>query len=137
MKKILICVTFASLLFAVACSTPDSRIKSDRTAFKSWPADVQAKVANGKVDVGFTEEMVRVALGDPDRVLSRTTNHGVDEVWVYFDRGPKFSFGFGLGSAHGSSAYAGAVNVGNDWRDDEAMRVIFEGGRVSAIETRR
>jgi len=137
MKNILLCLALGVVVGAAACSTVDSRVKGDQAAFNSWPVDVQNKVRAGKVDMGFGMEMVRVALGEPDRVVSRTTSRGAAEVWIYFDRGPKFSFGFGLGAVRGSSAYAGAVNVGNDWRDNEVLRVIFEGGRVSAIETRR
>ncbi|ACB77470.1 hypothetical protein [Opitutus terrae] len=125
------------LLFGAGCATPDSRIQKQQAAFDSWPADVQQKVRAGKVDVGFTPDMVRVALGEPDRVMSRTTDRGQAEGWVYMDKGPKFSFGLGMGTMRGSSAYAGGVTLGDDWRDEEVLRVIFEGGKVSAIETRK
>ncbi len=125
------------VVLAASCASVDSRVQKHQAAFNSWPADVQEKVRAGKVEVGFTKEMVRVALGEPDRLISRTTEHGVAEGWVYFDKGPKFSLGLGLGTARGHSAVGGGVTVGDDWRDEEKLRVIFEGGRVSAIETRR
>jgi len=120
-----------------ACSTVESRTQSHQAAFDAWPADVQQKVRARKVDIGFTPEMVRVALGDPDRVAARTTAQGASEVWVYFDHGPHFSFGLGVGAVRGTSAYGGDVAIGNDFRDEEVMSVEFEGGRVSAIETRK
>jgi hypothetical protein len=44
----------------------------------------------------------------------------------------------GLGSSSGSTAYGGAVAVGNSgFLDDEVLRVIFEAGQVAAIETRQ
>lgn len=136
--KIVVCLlTLSVLMVASGCANVDSRVQKHQAAFNSWPADVQGKVRAGKVEVGFTQEMVRVALGEPDRMISRTTDHGVAEGWVYFDKGPKFSFGVGVGSARGHSAFGGGVTVGDEWRDDEKLRVIFEGGRVSAIETRR
>jgi hypothetical protein len=99
---------------------------------------VQKKVSAGQVAVGFTPEMVRVALGEPDRVSTRTTEKGAGEVWSYAERKPNVSFGLGLGTSRGGGAYAGGVTVGGDrWRDDEGMRVIFDGGKVSAIETRK
>lgn len=119
------------------CASVDSRVKDHQAAFSSWPADVQEKVRAGKVELGFTYDMVEVALGKPERRASRTTEHGQADVWIYFDKGPRFSIGLGLGSARGSTAVGGGVTVGDNFRDDEAMRVVFEGGRVSAIEARK
>ncbi len=133
------CLLYASILLgAAACATTESRVSSHQAAFATWPADVQEKVRAGRVGVGFTQEMVQVALGEADRKSTRTTAAGTDEVWAYFDHRPKFSFGLGLGAASGSTAYGGGVVVGDSgFRDDEVMRVIFEGGRVVAIETRK
>ena len=123
-------------LFA-GCSTPSSRIEKHQSEFATWPADVQQKVRAGRVDIGFTPEMVRVALGEPSRHYTRTTAQGVQEIWSYPEKGPKFSIGLGLGSVHGNTAMGGGVAVGDAFRDDEAMRVVFDQGRVAAIETRR
>ena len=127
----------ALLAIASGCATVESRVKDHEAAFNSWPADVQEKVRAKKVEVGFTREMVEVALGKPDRLASRTTERGQSEVWIYFDKGPKFSFGVGLGSMHGSTGVGGGVTVGDDFRDDEVMRVILEGDRVTGVEVRR
>ncbi|MDB6128256.1 MAG: hypothetical protein JWM35_2152 [Verrucomicrobia bacterium] len=126
------------LLFTAACSTPRSRISSNQSQFDTWPADIREKVRAGHVEVGFDMPMVRMALGEPDRRFTRTTNRGTSEVWGYFDHGPKFSFGIGVGSSHRGSAVGGAVAVGDDgFTDEEVMRVIFESGRVAAVETRQ
>jgi hypothetical protein len=131
-------VIAAVLLLMSGCVTTESRISRHQAAFDTWPAEVRDKVRAGRVDVGFTQEMVQVALGDADRKSTRTTAAGTDEVWAYFDRRPKFSFGLGMGVAGGSTAYGGGVVVGDSrFLDDEFLRVIFEGGRVVAIETRK
>ena len=140
MKIISLSLIAAIMALAAGCaSTPAARIEKQQAAFNAWPADVQQKVKAGQVAVGFTPEMVQVALGKPDRVTTRTTEKGQGEVWSYTDRRPQFSFGLGLGTSRGGSAYAGGVSVGGGdrWRDDEALRVIFEAGKVSAIETRK
>ena len=121
----------------VGCASVDSRVKDHQSSFSTWPADVQEKVRAGKIEMGFSQEMVEVALGKPERIASRTTANGQSEVWIYADKGPKFSIGLGLGSVRGSSAVGGGVTLGEGFRDDEAMRVVFEAGRVSAIETRK
>jgi hypothetical protein len=138
MKTLLLSACAALSLFAAGCASVESRVKDHQSAFNAWPADVQEKVRAGKVDMGFTQEMVEVALGKPDRVSSRKTNAGQADVWVYSDKGPNFSIGFGVGSFGSSGGGAAGVTVGgDDFHDDENMRVIFDGGRVTAIETRK
>ena len=139
MKETLRCVfTGLALLLAAGCSTPASRIQSQQAAFDGWPAAVQAKVRTGQIDVGFTPPMVQVALGTADRSYTRTTDRGSSEVWVYFDHSPKISVGVGVGGSSGSTAYGGSMVVGNEgFRDNEVLRVIFEGGQVVAVESRR
>lgn len=126
-----------ALVVAAGCSTTSSRIAKNPAAFAEWPVAVQDKVRAGQVDLGFTQEQVRVALGEPDRIFSRTTNDGTTDVWVYRQEKSRFSFGFGLGSVRGSTGVGAGVMVGDrDWRDGESTRVVFDrAGRVSTIET--
>lgn len=130
-----LCSLAAGLFLTGCASTPTERADKNAAAVASWPVDVQAKVREGKVAIGFTQEQVRVAMGDPDRTLTQTLAEGTHEVWVYADHGPKFSFGVGMGSGGGGSSAGGAVGVSTGGRvPRELMRVIFEGGRVSALE---
>ena len=125
------------VLLLTGCSTPRSRIQSRQSVFDAWPPAVQEKVRAGRIDLGFTPEMVEVALGAADRVGSRTTEKGTSVVWVYFDHRPKFSIGVGVGGSSGNTAYGTGVVVGdNGWADNEVLRVIFEGAKVAAIEAR-
>jgi hypothetical protein len=62
-------------------------------------------------------------------------------VWSYRDRGPRFSFGVGVGggSWSGSRGTFGGVGIstGTGYHDDEKTGVVFDRtGRVTAIETR-
>jgi hypothetical protein len=123
------------------CSTVDSRIAKNREAFNTWPPAVQDKVVVGKIDIGFTPEQVRVAIGEPDRVFTRTSADGTSQIWSYRDRGPRFGFGVGvgMGSFGSRSGSFGGVSVGTGggYRDDEKLGVVFDsGGHVSSIETR-
>ncbi|HVU24765.1 MAG TPA: hypothetical protein VHE13_11635 [Opitutus sp.] len=122
-------------LAAAGCANVESRVQSHRAAFDSWPAEVQQKVRAGRISLGFTPEMVRVALGEPGQVRTRTTEEGQAEVWVYYNGGPHFSLGLGVGAGTRHSAYAGGVGVGEGYREEELLRVIFEDGKVSAIES--
>src|SRR5688500_2094501 len=86
-----------ALVCVAACASTGARIKSNQATFDALPAATQAKIREGKVDVGFTQTMVVMALGKPDRQYTRTTQAGQSEVWAYRDRGPAFSFGVGVG----------------------------------------
>ncbi len=128
-------------LLAVGCSTVDSRIAKNRAVFDTWPPAVQDKVVVGQIDIGFTTDQVAVALGEPDRVFTRTTADGVSQVWSYRDRGPRVSFGVGLGmgswGSRGGSFGGVGINTGGGYHDDEKLGVVFDqNGRVSSIETR-
>jgi hypothetical protein len=127
----------ACLVFLAGCSTTDSRIKSHQAAFDAAPAPVQAKIRAGQIEVGFTQEQVTMSLGKPDRSYTRTTARGTSEIWAYADSTPSFSIGIGaVGGGGGTMVGSGvALSSGGD-RYDDKVRVIFEGGRVTAIETR-
>jgi hypothetical protein len=134
-------VLIASLvLIAAGCaSTPAQRVAGS-SAFDTYPSAVQEKILNGEVDVGFTEEMVRLALGNPDRVSRRETSAGDSEVWSYEERKPRFSLGFGVSGGGGHTHTGAGVMVGSggrDWSDGAKTRVIFREGKVTAIETRQ
>ena len=65
------------LLGLTACSTPESRIKKNPELFNSFAPEVQAKVREGEIDIGFTQDMVRIALDRPDRSYTRSTAGGL------------------------------------------------------------
>ena len=120
-------MAMVTVLLAAACSGVDSRIAKHRDKFSTWPAAVQGKVVIGQIDVGFTPQQERVALGEPDYVSTRTTMDGTSEVWGFRDPQPRFDFGIGLGFGRGSTAMDAGGSVGEDgFRDDEKPRVVFD-----------
>lgn len=130
-----------------ACSTPDSRIAENQAAFAKYPPAVQQRIRAGKIDLGYTPEMVRLALGDPSRRLTQQTAAGEVDLWLYRDKGPHFSIGVGVGTSdYHSGGYRGgsytgvgggvAVSTGDDY-PEEKMRVEFRAGQVSAYEFAR
>ena len=135
------CLLLATGLLS-ACSTPDSRIAENQAAFAKYPAAVQQKIRAGTIDLGFTQEMVRFALGEPSRQMMLQTEAGQVEVWIYRDNGPHFSIGVGMGTGdyhgggHRSGSYSSvgggvAVSTG-EYYPEEKMRVEFRAGLVSA-----
>ena len=130
----------ALLLIALlsACSTPDSRIDSHRSAFEKYSPEVQEKIRAGRVDIGFTPEMVRIALGEPARQVTRKTEAGDREIWIYADTKPQISFGFGIASVGRNSGVGAGVGTSTGgYEPDEKVRIEFREGRVENIEYRK
>ncbi|MBE7537606.1 MAG: hypothetical protein HS122_04265 [Opitutaceae bacterium] len=116
-----------------ACSSVQDRMDRDPSTYAGSSREDQALIRNGKVAVGFTREQVRMALGDPTGVATRTTAEGSQEVWSYHDKGPKFGLGVGVGG--GSGGVGVGVGVGTGDRSDEPrMRIIFSADRVVSVE---
>ncbi len=133
----------AFLLLAVpvlvfgACSTAN-RISQNPALFDSWPPMVRRLVEAGEIAPGFTPEQVRMALGNPDHVYTRTTADGTLEVWGYRRHKPVITVGFGVVGGGGSTRVgAGTAVTSGDPYSDDVMRVSFSGGRVVAIEKTR
>lgn len=82
MKKLILSLVAISLLTLItACSTFESRIKENQTVFdKLSPADQQT-VRAGFIKVGFTPEMVYMALDKPERKVAGAT--AGEETWIY------------------------------------------------------
>ena len=130
-------IFLAVLLLALTgcATTPADRVAQHRSAFDTWPAEVRARVRAGQVAVGFTAEQVRMALGDPERVNTRTTEQGVSLVWAYRHRGPHFSFGMGMAGGNGHTGYgAGVALTDHPYFSGDALHVVLMDGKVIAVE---
>ena len=134
MKRALLLVAAA---LAFGCSTPQSRIREHQDAFNAYPAEVQQRIRQGQVAVGFTPEQTAMALGKPDRVYTRTTPSGGQEIWAYGrDAGSSVGFGIGVGSFGAPVVYDAGIGVGTDASAEFRTRVVFEAGRVVSVERR-
>jgi len=127
------------LMMAVAlfsgCSTPDARIKRSPEVFASLTPEQQALVKEGKVAIGFSEDAVLLAVGEPSRKWSRTEAAGVSELWSYttWENG----YGHPLYQGFYHRYYAPSAFYYSDFparREHEYFKVVFKDGRVVAIE---
>ena len=133
--RILSVAILAAVGLAVAgCrSTPEKRIAKNEAAFAAMPAEVQAKIRAGQVEVGFTPQQVELAKGKPDRVVRRTTARGEEQSWIYEKRAS--GLGFGLGVGGGSGGMGGGVGVSTGGRGPDVAYVVnFSEGVASSVE---
>lgn len=79
------CLAVAAFVavFLAGCSTVESRIKANPEVFNRLPPEQQALVKAGQIALGFESDAVTLALGDPDRVSTRTDADGVTTIWHY------------------------------------------------------
>lgn len=66
-----------------ACSTINSRIEEKAPVFYSLDSNTRAKIAHGDIDIGYTPDMVYIALGQPDVRRQSRSQTGNTETWIY------------------------------------------------------
>ena len=138
--KILLILTLVAGLSG--CATPERRIQKSQEIFAGFPAEVQENVRRGEIDVGYTKDMVRIALGNPDRVYMKRTRERTTETWafvkIYFEPDRYYPDYY---PSHGP--YRDDVRWReSEWffwerdreRESEYLRIEFENDRVISIE---
>jgi len=116
------------------CETVDKRIQRNQELFGSYPPQTRELIRAGKVEVGFTMDQARMALGRPDRVVSERTADSTREVWAYGAGASAVGFGFGMGGwgmSHVGTSVAFDTVVPDEW-----LRLTFVDGRVAGIKRR-
>lgn len=132
----------ASLL--AGCDSIDSRIDRKSAVFAALPAADQARLRQGNIAVGDTTDMVYIAIGEPSRRIEKRTEAGTQFIWIYreyYERydGADFAgyrrrvFYDPRSGRHFVSIEPCYVDVYSE-EAEEALRVVFENGRVKVIE---
>lgn len=130
---------FAGLMLLTACNTPESRIAKQPELFNRLTPEQQQMVKEGRVGIGFDADMVKLALGDPDRIRERVDANGRSEVWLYIN----------YEASDGAILYRGWYHRG--WggpfypyyldvparRERSRDEVVFRDGRVVSVEQER
>jgi hypothetical protein len=138
-----VALVLGALLLA-GCATPEHRIKQNPALFASFPPEVQTNVRAGRIEVGYTKAMVRMALGAPQRVHTRTTQAGAAEIWIYTDVAYRSRIE-PVESTYWYRDRRGDLHPGSQlmWADMQQryeyamLRVEFDGDKVKAIEALR
>jgi hypothetical protein len=137
-KFFLLLTAAGGLFFLAACATPEARIKKNPEAFAQLSPEQQDLVKQGKIAIGFDQEAVRLALGDPDRVRTRQDANGTNEIWSYVTyTGPDnvilYRGFYHRYYAWGDPLYPYYLNYPGRHEHDH-FRVTFRDGRVSSID---
>ncbi|HWA08554.1 MAG TPA: hypothetical protein VG838_03720 [Opitutaceae bacterium] len=145
MKKPTILLSLAVLLaaFGVAgCDTFKSRAREKSEVYDSLAPGTQKRLERGKINPGDTEDMVYIALGDPDDKRDRTTADGTASVWIYRTYWQQYEGQAWAGwhrvivpTGRGYVIYHEPITE-DIYRThiDEVIRVTFVNGKVTAVE---
>ena len=137
-KFLLLAATALAALCVAGCSTPESRIRGNPEAFARLTPAQQDLIRKGQIAIGFDQEMVQLALGEPDHIITRTDAKGASEIWSYTT----------YESTDGMLLYRGWYHryyyMGDPFypyylsyparREHEHFRVTFKDGKVVSIE---
>ncbi len=137
MKMLSLLVSLTAMAVSVGCSTPEARINRNPESFNKLGVGDQQLIREGKVAVGFTAEMVRLALGEPDLVYTRTDANGVNEAWSYTTYETEVGVMLYRGHYHRywcDPFYYPYYGSSASRRPREYLKVVFVGGLVSLIE---
>ena len=132
-----------SVLAVAGCSHVANRIQERQAVFSSLDPSTQEKLKKGEVDVGYTPDMVYIALGNPDEKHEKLLPTGVRQTWIYHSyyqeyQGTAVSYYRHAIYYPPTRSYIVVVEpvstpVYAD-RASERLRVEFVNGKVSAIE---
>jgi hypothetical protein len=138
----------ASLAFVLlaGCSTISSRIQANSAVFDTLPLETQEKIRKGIVEVGYTPEMVYIAMGGPTEKRSSRSASRDRETWIYSvyyqDWVGRALVGYRRVVVYDENtkrSYVYHQPVYQDFyrdRKEDRIRIEFEDGVVSAIEQR-
>ena len=133
-------------LFLSGCMTAESRrekrITQNIDLFYEFTEEERAKIRRGDIDIGFSEDMVFLAIGKADRVARLKNADGQSTTWQYFRQVHHSDYDTirmpvthvdENGRSHIHYEY---VTVDRSWSERQLKTQIeFEGGQVVSVET--
>ncbi len=130
-------LAIASLIL-LGCASTNQRISQNEALFNTYSPAEKKMIRTGQIAIGFDQDMVRMALGDPSREVTVDTAAGKQIAWEY--RQIKPSLGIGVGGGIGTGGSGVGIGTGVGVRPDRTKllkRVIFDRGtgEVSKIES--
>ncbi len=118
----------------------DGRIAQRQEIFDTYAPEVQERVRRGQIRLGDDTDTVWMVYGTPSEKVRRTTEQGVSEVWIYKVLGYHESLYPTVRPVYyhnnGRLRTTYMINDTPEYEWQEALRVEFVGGRVSAVQMR-
>lgn len=131
-------LTFCILFLAACASTKSQRITENEALFNTYTPMERKLIRMGEVAVGFDQDQVRMALGDPSRETTVDTAAGKAIVWEYRELRPSLGLSVGGGIGTRGSGVGVGTGVGVSPNQTKLLkRIVFDrqSGEVSKVES--
>ena len=130
--------------FLTGCQSVNDRIREKPAVFAALDAATQNNIKQGIIDIGYTEDMVYLALGKPDQIRESTRTDGKTTTWIYstyYDRYEGSAF-VGYHRSVYFDPYLRAYRIYDRpafvdaYRQEreQRIRVVFKDGKATMIE---
>ncbi|AHF93846.1 hypothetical protein OpiT1DRAFT_05543 [Opitutaceae bacterium TAV1] len=134
----------AALFFVSGCNTFESRSREKAQVFENLDPSTQERLKEKHINVGDTEDMVYIALGDPsEKQESLTADTGRKTMWIYNSYWQEYRGTVFVGYRRevipdGRGGYRVLFTPVErpvyEQRMEERFRVTFVDGKVTVIE---
>jgi len=133
-----------ALVLLAGCQTIDDRIKEKPAVFAQVDKATQDKIRQGIIDLGYSEDMVYLALGVPDQKREAVSATGRTVTWIYSTYYQRYDGTQFAGYSrrvyfdpylHTYRVYYRPVfaEVYSDEKE-ERIRIVFKDGKAAVIE---
>ena len=115
-----------SIALISGCSTTSQRIDASGAEFNRYTAAEKRLIRSGQIAVGFDEDQVRMALGDPSHIKPDTRSSGTRYIWEYQQLQPNYNIFNSVGVSTRGGVSAGVGVGGTPTRSQLRKRIVFE-----------
>ena len=132
------------LALVAGCQTVNDRIKERPAAFAQVDQATQEKIKQGIIDLGYTEDLVYLALGAPDVKRESLSAGGRTVSWIYNTYYQRYDGTVFAGYSRRvyfdpylrTYRVAERPVLADVYRDEkeERIRIVFKDGKASVIE---
>jgi hypothetical protein len=143
-NRFVISLLCGALAFFAGCQTVGDRIKEKPEVFSNVDTATQDKIKQGIIDIGYTEDMVYLALGTPDEKRESANANGRTVTWIYntYYQRPEGTHFAGYNRRVYYDPYLKTYRVYYrpvfaevySEEKEERIRIVFKDGKASVIE---
>jgi len=134
----------SSLGFLVGCQSVESRIREKPDVYAGLDLETQDKIKQGIIDLGYTPDMVYLALGEPNQKRESRTENGRTLTWIYNTYYDRYD-GTQMVGYHRRIYYDPLLRsyrvhyrpaFVDTYREEveERIRIVFQDGKATVIE---
>ena len=142
--RLLLFLLAGSMALFTGCQSIDNRIKEKPEVFAQVDKATQDKIKQGIIDLGYSEDMVYLALGAPDQKREAISAAGRTVTWIYntyyqrydgsqfagYNRRVYFDPALRTYRVYYRPVYAEYYSD----EKEERIRIVFKDGKASVIE---